>query len=253
MRKIKRELTPPGPITDFFDELHELHFDAGLPSVREIERKALGAVGSTAIHKALKGPAVPGWGPTETIVEALGGRPESAKGPWRAAWRAQEKQGGPADPARLAEALVADAEARAEEIIARADLQLEDAGRKAAEIISAAQREADQILAEAHREHATTAHTTAMVAIGVTFRYSSQYSHDRRMATPWWHRAAAAGDPWGMYYLGKNSTGDASREWFLRAAEAGHALSMLELAELSENTGKADEAAKWKQRADEVS
>jgi hypothetical protein len=37
---IKRETTPPGPITDLFDRLDDLHSKAGRPSMREIAIRA---------------------------------------------------------------------------------------------------------------------------------------------------------------------------------------------------------------------
>lgn len=36
MAVLKREFTPSGPISHLFDRLHELHFRAGEPGVRQI-------------------------------------------------------------------------------------------------------------------------------------------------------------------------------------------------------------------------
>jgi replicative DNA helicase len=73
--RIKQPQLPAGALRDFFEALHDLHLKAGYPSTREIEKDiGRGVVSHTTIHKALKGPRLPGWGIVELLVEALAKR-----------------------------------------------------------------------------------------------------------------------------------------------------------------------------------
>nr|BFE30413.1 hypothetical protein GCM10010200_026640 [Actinomadura rugatobispora] len=91
MGSIRRSLTPPGPITELFDRLNELHFRAGEPSVRQIARGiGEGTVSASTVYNALSGPRVPAWGFLELIVEQLGGNVTEYQPLWYAARRAEQ-------------------------------------------------------------------------------------------------------------------------------------------------------------------
>ena len=63
MGAIKREPTPPGPVSNLFDRLHDLHLEAGQPSMRQIAtRIGRGVVSSSTVHNMFRGPRVPKWG-----------------------------------------------------------------------------------------------------------------------------------------------------------------------------------------------
>jgi tetratricopeptide (TPR) repeat protein len=97
---VKRVQTPPGPITDLFVRLDDLHAQAGRPSMREIARRAgRGNVSSSTVHNVFRDSRVPRWDFLERIVNALGGVPRRAEFHtlWDAAWRAQNDLGGPED------------------------------------------------------------------------------------------------------------------------------------------------------------
>jgi len=103
---IKRETTPPGPITDLFDRLDDLHSKAGRPSMREIAiRAGRGNISSSTVHNLFRRSQVPRWAFLEQVVKALGGAQEREAflSLWEAAWRAENNvaapQRGPADPA----------------------------------------------------------------------------------------------------------------------------------------------------------
>ncbi|MET8846864.1 WD40 repeat domain-containing protein [Amycolatopsis sp. NPDC004625] len=96
MGVLRRAATPPGPITDLFDRLHELHLRAGEPGLRQIAGDiGTGVVSHATVHTAFTGPRVPKWGYLELIVEALGGDPALFHRLWLAA-RQAERTGGPA-------------------------------------------------------------------------------------------------------------------------------------------------------------
>jgi hypothetical protein len=88
---IKREPTPPGPITDLFDRLHEIHIAAGQPSMREIATGiGRGVISSSTIHNMFRGPRVPKWGFLELVVEELRGDPAEFRALWQAARLAED-------------------------------------------------------------------------------------------------------------------------------------------------------------------
>lgn len=96
MPPIRRKATPPGPITDLFDRLHELHLTAGLPSVREISAGiGRGVVSSSTIHNMFRGPRVPRWGYLELVVEQLRGDNAQFHALWQAAQEAERNVGQP--------------------------------------------------------------------------------------------------------------------------------------------------------------
>jgi hypothetical protein len=89
-------LTPPGPITDLFAQLDDLHSKAGRPSMREIARLAgRGNVSSSTVHNVFRGSRVPRWDFLEKIIKALGGEADRDKfhALWDAAWVAQNDAG----------------------------------------------------------------------------------------------------------------------------------------------------------------
>jgi tetratricopeptide (TPR) repeat protein len=92
---IRREPTPPGPITDLFDRLHHLHLLAGEPSVRQIASGlGRGVISSSTIHNMFRGPRVPKWGFLELVVEALHGDTEEFSVLWQAARMVEEAENG---------------------------------------------------------------------------------------------------------------------------------------------------------------
>jgi tetratricopeptide (TPR) repeat protein len=91
MSAVGRKPTPPGPITDLFDRLHELHLSAGLPSMREIATGVgRGHISSSTIHNMFRGPRVPRWSYLEVVVKELQGNPADFRVLWQAARVAEE-------------------------------------------------------------------------------------------------------------------------------------------------------------------
>jgi tetratricopeptide (TPR) repeat protein len=87
---IKREPTPPGPISDLFDRLDDLHSRAGRLSMREIAiRAGHGNISSSTVHNVFRRSRVPRWAFLEQVVKALGGTQEreAFHSLWQAAWR----------------------------------------------------------------------------------------------------------------------------------------------------------------------
>ncbi len=107
MGAIRRDPTPPGPITDLFDRLHQIHMEAGLPSVREIEtkiraRRGRSLISSSTIHNIFRGPRVPRWNFLELVVEALHGDTAQVRVLWQAAQRDENAAGTPGNSAPVA-------------------------------------------------------------------------------------------------------------------------------------------------------
>jgi hypothetical protein len=89
---VRREPTPIGPITEFFDRLQELYLDAGEPGVRQIATGlGRGVLSHTTVHSAFRGPRIPKWGNVELIIEYLGGPAQPAM----AAGESCQQQGWP--------------------------------------------------------------------------------------------------------------------------------------------------------------
>jgi tetratricopeptide (TPR) repeat protein len=89
---ISRDPTPPGPVTDFFERLDELHLAAGRPSTREIARRAgLGKISSSTVHNVFRNARVPRWNFVEEIVRALHGDTAEFLALWQAAWTAENR------------------------------------------------------------------------------------------------------------------------------------------------------------------
>ena len=100
MGAVKREPTPPGPITDLFVRLDRLHSQAGRPSMREIARRAgRGKISSSTVHNIFRSSRVPRWEFLELVVIALGGvhDREEFLALWDAAWRAENEVESPRD------------------------------------------------------------------------------------------------------------------------------------------------------------
>jgi hypothetical protein len=99
---IKREPTQPGPVSDLFERLHDIHLAAGQPSVREIATGiGRGVISSSTIHNMFRGPRVPKWGFLELVVEALHGDTEEFLALWRAARLAEDAAGTVEDSPRV--------------------------------------------------------------------------------------------------------------------------------------------------------
>jgi tetratricopeptide (TPR) repeat protein len=97
---IKREPTPPGPITDLFARLDELHSNAGRPSMREIAiRAGRGNISSSTVHNVFRSSRVPRWVFLEQVVRALEGTSDREEflALWQAAWRAENEVEAPQD------------------------------------------------------------------------------------------------------------------------------------------------------------
>ncbi len=92
MTAINRNATPPGPITELYDRLDELHLKAGRPSTREIATRAgRGRISSSTVHNvfAFRNSRVPRWSFLEEIIKALAGDTAVFLARWQAAWQAE--------------------------------------------------------------------------------------------------------------------------------------------------------------------
>jgi hypothetical protein len=89
---IRRDPTPPGPVTELFNRLDQLHLAAGRPSMREIATKAgRGKVSSSTVHNVFRGARVPRWNFLEEIVRVLDGDTGEFKVLWQNASQAENK------------------------------------------------------------------------------------------------------------------------------------------------------------------
>jgi tetratricopeptide (TPR) repeat protein len=89
---INRDPTPPGPVTELFDRLDQLHLTAGRPSMREIAlRVGRGRISSSTVHNVFRSSRVPRWPFLEYIVRALNGDTSEFLALWQAAWQAENK------------------------------------------------------------------------------------------------------------------------------------------------------------------
>lgn len=110
MTAINREPTPPGPITELYDQLDELHLQAGRPSMRMIATRAgRGTISSSTVHNvfAFRHSRISKWPFLEEIVKALDGDTAVFLALWQAAWQAENhaatpragmNEGGPPSP-----------------------------------------------------------------------------------------------------------------------------------------------------------
>jgi Tetratricopeptide repeat/NB-ARC domain len=95
---IKREPTPPGPITELYDQLDDLHLKAGRPSMRMISTRAgRGKISSSTVHNvfAFRHSRIPKWPFLEEIVKALAGDTAVFRSLWQAAWQAENSTAAP--------------------------------------------------------------------------------------------------------------------------------------------------------------
>jgi tetratricopeptide (TPR) repeat protein len=83
-------------IRALFDALHDLHHQAGWPSLREMAKEV--GCSHTTVSIAFSEPRVPRWGLLELIVEALGGETERFHKLWLVASTAEKDRGGSQAP-----------------------------------------------------------------------------------------------------------------------------------------------------------
>jgi len=89
---INRDPTPPGPVTELFERLDQLHLKAGRPSMREIAARAgIGRISSSTVHNVFRSSRVPRWTFLEDIVTVLHGDTKEFLVLWQAAWQAENK------------------------------------------------------------------------------------------------------------------------------------------------------------------
>jgi tetratricopeptide (TPR) repeat protein len=89
---ISRGQIPPGPVTELYERLDELHLTAGLPSMRDISTGAgQGQVSPSTVHNVFRfhQSRVPQWFYLEKIVSALGGDTAVFQRLWQAASQAE--------------------------------------------------------------------------------------------------------------------------------------------------------------------
>ncbi|MFK0108639.1 hypothetical protein [Streptomyces sp. NPDC091217] len=72
--ELKRPVLSPGPLKELNDALHELHLDAGLPTLSVMYRELGKRISRSSLHDALTGMARPPWDTVEALVEILGTR-----------------------------------------------------------------------------------------------------------------------------------------------------------------------------------
>ena len=80
MPTLTRPEIPPGPLRALFDGLHDLHHEAGWPSLRTIAREV--GCSHVTVAAVFSGPRAPRWGLLELVVEALGGDVEAFRTLW---------------------------------------------------------------------------------------------------------------------------------------------------------------------------
>jgi hypothetical protein len=71
MGALPRPDLSPGAHRDLVEGLHQLHHQAGWPSLRALARET--GVSHTTVSKVMSSPALPSWGTVELLVEAMGG------------------------------------------------------------------------------------------------------------------------------------------------------------------------------------
>ncbi|WP_163573354.1 XRE family transcriptional regulator [Fodinicola feengrottensis] len=82
MGALPKPRLPDGPAKTLFDALHDLHHQAGWPSLRDMAREV--GCSHTTVSGAFAGPRVPRWGLLELIVETLHGDVERFHQLWLA-------------------------------------------------------------------------------------------------------------------------------------------------------------------------
>jgi tetratricopeptide (TPR) repeat protein len=94
VRALPQPSLPPGPLADLFAALHDLHHQAGWPSLRRMAAEV--GCSHTTVSVAFSESRLPRWGLLELIVEALHGDPETFRPLWL---RASASGPEPAEPA----------------------------------------------------------------------------------------------------------------------------------------------------------
>lgn len=80
MPPVTRPDIPPGPLRILFDRLHDLHHEAGWPSLRTIAREV--GCSHVTVAAVFSEPRAPRWGLLELVVETLGGDVEAFRTLW---------------------------------------------------------------------------------------------------------------------------------------------------------------------------
>jgi tetratricopeptide (TPR) repeat protein len=98
-------LVPEGPVRRFFERLHALHFAAGQPSMRELQRLTRAGsrprgINPTTIHDALSAPRLARLEVVQAVVRGLGGDVDEFTTLWEAARAAANIQAGNDPPQR---------------------------------------------------------------------------------------------------------------------------------------------------------
>jgi DNA repair exonuclease SbcCD ATPase subunit len=88
----------PDPAAELKRQLQRLHRESGEPSLRAIAART-GAVAHTTVREVLRGERLPRWGPTELVIEAIGGDPEQFRPLWVAARDRRDPQPEPPESA----------------------------------------------------------------------------------------------------------------------------------------------------------
>ena len=98
MGALPSPVLPPGAHQDLVRALHELHHEAGWPSLRSLARRT--GVSHTTVSKVFSSSALPAWGTVELLVEAMGGGRADFHALWLAASSANDDA--PAPTLRIA-------------------------------------------------------------------------------------------------------------------------------------------------------
>lgn len=72
--ELKRPVLSAGPLKELNDALHELHLDAGLPTLSAMYQELGKRISRSSLHDALTGTVRPPWDTVESLVEILGTR-----------------------------------------------------------------------------------------------------------------------------------------------------------------------------------
>lgn len=92
MGGLPRPDVPPGPQRELVDALHDLHLNAGWPSLRTLARAA--GCSHTTVSHVFSSSRLPAWGVLELVVEALDGDTARFHELWLAAGRGEAPSAG---------------------------------------------------------------------------------------------------------------------------------------------------------------
>lgn len=98
MARLSKPLIPDGPISTYYDRLHDMHLAAGQPSVRQMQRATRcprwpNGINTTTIHDAFIKPRLARWEVVREIAWRLGGDVKELAALWRRARAAQLNYG----------------------------------------------------------------------------------------------------------------------------------------------------------------